>query len=58
MSHLHTIEKILEEALISKAHKYPESVKLSDMAERNAPEIMRFECTDAPDGFNFIYVDN
>lgn len=28
------------------------------MAERNAPGIMRYECIDAPEGYNFIYVDN
>ena len=58
ISHLHTIDHILQQAFISKSHKYPETLKLTDMAETNTPEIMRYECADAPEGYNFVYVDN
>lgn len=28
------------------------------MSEKNAPDIIRYECADAPEGYNFIFIDN
>lgn len=57
-SDIHSLEKVLELAFASKVKQKPGALKVSDMAERNAADIVRYECSDAPEGFNFVHVDN
>lgn len=33
-------------------------MKISDMSQRGVSDILRYESVDAPEGFNFIYVQN
>ena len=57
-SGLVSLERILHYAFISKINQNPPRLKISDMSQRGAPDIIRYESVDAPEGFNFIYVDN
>ena len=57
-SALHRIDEVLHTAFISKINQNMPRIKISDMGVKGAGNIIRYESVDAPDGFNFIYIQN
>jgi len=43
---------------MSKAKKMPQTLKKTDLSERNAPDIVRYEQTDPVEGYRFVVIEN
>lgn len=54
----YTLKKVLTEVYLSKACQRPEDVEVKPMASKKAPLITRYECNQAPEGYNFVLVEN